>query len=151
MSHCIKPCLTTWSCCSLCYVTAKTCPLAGDSYWILPNTLGMWLTSWPWLAFSLGTFYKSWFHLTFSSFLTMEFVTNINDQLDMANAGCFKSDEPWNSQFLLLFGDREKPCPKFYGKVEDKKKVYHALKEDIHHEVQTKWGHVQCHCQQLPR
>ena len=29
----------------LCYVTAHTCPLSGDFYWILPNTLGMWLTS----------------------------------------------------------------------------------------------------------
>ena len=81
----------------------------------------------------------------------MEFVTNINDQMDMANAGCFRSDEPLNTQFLLLFGDREKPCPKFYGKIDDKKKVYHALKEHIHHEVQAKWGHLQCHCQQPPK
>ena len=65
----------------------------------------------------------------------------------MANAGCFKSEEPLNTQFILMFGNREKTCPKFNGNVEDKKKVYHALKEDIHHEVQAKLGHLQCHCQ----
>ena len=37
--------------------------------------------------------------------------------------------------------NKDNPCPRFYGKLDDKKKVYHALKDEIHPEVHAKWGH----------
>ena len=61
----------------------------------------------------------------------------------MVNAGCFNPEEPLNTQFLLMEGNN--PCPRFYGKVEDKKKVY------IHPEVHAKWGHLKCHCSFIPK
>ena len=80
-------------------------------------------------------------------FFAMDFKGN----LEMVNAGCFKPKEPLNTQFLLLEDVKNNPCPKFYGKMEDKKKVYHALKEVIHREVHAKWGQLKCHCQMIPK
>ena len=66
---------------------------------------------------------------------------NFNGDLELVNVDGFNSEEPLNTKFLLVFGDQEKPCPSFYGKVEDKKKVYKALKEDIHPEIYSNWSH----------
>ena len=43
--------------------------------------------------------------------------------------------QPLTTEFLLVFGDQEKPCPSFYGKEEDKKKVREVLQQEIHPEV----------------
>ena len=59
--------------------------------------------------------------------------------------------QPLTSQFLLVFGDQEKCCPSFYGKEDDKKKVKEILQQEIHSEVRSKWGHLQCHCQKMPK
>lgn len=67
----------------------------------------------------------------------------------MVNAGCFNPEEPLNTQFLLMEGNN--PCPRFYGKVEDKEKVYQALKETIHPEMCDKWGELKCHCSLIPK
>ena len=64
----------------------------------------------------------------------------------MLNAGCFKLDGPLTTEFLLMKDYKDNPCPRFYGKAEDKKKVYHQLKENIHPEVHAKWGPLECHC-----
>ena len=37
--------------------------------------------------------------------------------------------QPLTTEFLLVFGDQEKPCPSFYGKEEDKKKVKEVLQQ----------------------
>lgn len=66
---------------------------------------------------------------------------NFNGDLELVNVDGFNTEEPLNTKFLLVFGDQEKPCPSFYGKVEDKKKVYKALKEDIHPEIYSNWSH----------
>lgn len=66
----------------------------------------------------------------------------------MINAGCFSLKEPLTTQFLLIEGNHL--CPRFYGKVEDKKKVYYALKETIHPQVHDHWGQLKCHCSQIP-
>ena len=73
-----------------------------------------------------------------------------NQDLEMINAGCCSSDSPLNSQFLLSAFEEDKLCPRFYGKTEGKQKVYHALKNDMHAEVQTKWGDLRCHCSRIP-
>ena len=49
----------------------------------------------------------------------------------MLNAGCFKPNGPLTTEFLLMKDYKDNPCPRFYGKVDDKKKVYHQLKEKI--------------------
>ena len=72
-----------------------------------------------------------------------------NRDLEMVNASCFSPEEPLNTTFLLLDGNIS--CPRFYGKAEDKKKVYHALKEAIHQEVHAKWGQLKCHCSLIPK
>ena len=36
-------------------------------------------------------------------------------------------------------------------KTENKKKVYHALKKEIHSEVHAKWGHLESHCHYIPK
>ena len=72
-----------------------------------------------------------------------------NRDLEMVKAGCFSPEEPLTTTFLLLEGNIS--CPRFYGKVEDKKKVYHALKETIHQEVHAKWGQLKCHCSLIPK
>ena len=72
-----------------------------------------------------------------------------NRDLEMVNASCFSPEEPLNTTFLLLEGNIS--CPRFYGKAEDKKKVYHALKEAIHQEVHAKWGQLKCHCSLIPK
>ena len=77
------------------------------------------------------------------SSIAMDF--NFGD-LEMVNAGCFN---PLTTQFLLMEGNN--PCPRFYGKVEDKKKVYHALKNELHPEEHAKWKHLKCHCQLIPK
>lgn len=59
--------------------------------------------------------------------------------------------QPLTTEFLLVFGDQEKPCPSFYGKEEDKEKVCNILKEEIHPEVRSKWGQLKCHCQMIPK
>ena len=82
-------------------------------------------------------------------FATMACET-FNQDLEMINAGCCSSDSPLNTQFLLPAFEEDKLCPRFYGKNEDKQKVYHALKNDMHAEVQTKWGDLRCHCSRIP-
>ena len=72
-----------------------------------------------------------------------------NRDLEMVNAGCFSSEEPLITQ--LLVWDQNKPCPRFYGKIEDKKKVYYALKDDIDRDVHAKWGQLKCHCSFIPK
>ena len=73
-----------------------------------------------------------------------------NQDLEMINAGCSSSDSPLNTQFLLPAFEEDKLCPRFYGKNEEKQKVYHALKNDMHAELQTKWGDLRCHCSRIP-
>lgn len=62
---------------------------------------------------------------------------DFNGDLELVNADGFNTEEPLNTKFLLVFGDQEKRFPSFYGKVEDKEKVYKALKEDIYPEVHS--------------
>ena len=69
----------------------------------------------------------------------------------MLKAGCFEPNEPLITKFLLMEDYKSKPCPRFYGNIEDKKKVYHALREGIHPEVHAKWGHLECHCHYIPK
>lgn len=59
--------------------------------------------------------------------------------------------QPLTTEFLLVFGDQEKPCPSFYGKEEDKKKVREVLQQEIHPEVHAKWGDMKCHCHLIPK
>ena len=73
-----------------------------------------------------------------------------NQDLEMINAGCCSSDSLLNTQFLLPAFEEDKLCPRFYGKNEEKQKVYHALKNDMHAEVQAKWGDLRCHCSRIP-
>ena len=73
-----------------------------------------------------------------------------NQDLEMINAGCYSSDSPLNTQFLLSAFEEKKLCPRFYGKNADKLKVYDALKKDMHAEVQNKWGELKCHCSRIP-
>ena len=68
----------------------------------------------------------------------------------MIKAGFFKPEAPLTTQFLLIEDHQNNLCPSFYGKVEDKKKVYHALKETIHPQVRDKWGELKCHCSRIP-
>ena len=81
------------------------------------------------------------------SFIAMDF----HEDLDMMKAGCFKPDEPLITEFLLMEDYKNSPCPRFYGKEDDKKKVYHALKDEIHPEVHAKWGHLEFHCHYIPK
>ena len=60
-------------------------------------------------------------------------------------------ESPLTTQFLLPAFEGNKLCPGFYGRIEHKKKVYHALKEDMHAEVQSKWGELKCHCLLIPK
>ena len=76
---------------------------------------------------------------------------NFNGDTELVNADGFTTEEPLNTKFLLVFGNQEKPCPSFYGKVEDKKKGYRALKEDIHPEVHSNWAHFQCYWKFIPK
>ena len=76
---------------------------------------------------------------------------NFNGDIELVNADGFTTEEPLNTKFLLVFGNQEKPCPSFYGKVEDKKKGYRALKEDIHPEVHSNWAHFQCYWKLIPK
>ena len=76
---------------------------------------------------------------------------DFNRDVEMLNAGCFTSDEPLITKFLLMEDYKDNPRPRFYGKVDRKEKVYHALKEEIHPEVHAKWGHLQCHCHYIPK
>lgn len=69
----------------------------------------------------------------------------------MLKAGCFEPNEPLITKFLLMEDYKSKPCPRFYGNIEDKKKVYHALREGIHPEVHAEWGHLECHCHYIPK
>ena len=69
----------------------------------------------------------------------------------MINAGCCSLDSPLTTQFLLPAFEGNKLCPRFYGRIKHKKKVYHALKEDMHAEVQSKWGELKCHCLLIPK
>ena len=82
-------------------------------------------------------------------FATMACET-FNQDLEMINAGYCSLDSPLTTEFLLPAFEGNNLCPRFYGKVEDKKKVYHALKEDMHAEVQTKWEELKCHCSRIP-
>ena len=58
--------------------------------------------------------------------------------LEMMNVDFGGPDGPLNTHFLLSIFDEKKLCPIFYGKNEEKQKVYHALKNDMHAELQTK-------------
>lgn len=69
----------------------------------------------------------------------------------MLNAGCFKPDGTLTTEFLLMRDYKENPCPRLYGKLDDKKKVYHHLKEKIYPEVHAKWGHLECHYGYIPK
>ena len=57
--------------------------------------------------------------------------------------------QPLTTEFLLVFGDQEKPCPSFYGKEQDKKKVREVLQQEIH--CMPKWGDMKCYCQLIPK
>ena len=75
-----------------------------------------------------------------------------NRDLQMMNAGCCNPEEPLTTQFLLSAAVPDNTfCPRFYGKMEDKQKVYHALKEDMHIEVKVRWGELKCHCSLTPK
>ena len=63
----------------------------------------------------------------------------------------FNRADPLTTEFLLVFGDQEKPCPSYYGKEEDKKKFKMVLQQEIHFEVRAKWGNLTCHCQKLAK
>lgn len=80
-------------------------------------------------------------------FAIMEF----NRDLEKVNTGYFNPEKPLTTQFLLMENNPDTPCPRFFRKVEDKKKVYHALKDNIHPEVQAKWGFLKCHCALIPK
>lgn len=62
-------------------------------------------------------------------------IMNFHRDLEMLKVGCFEPNEPLITTFLLMEDYKSNPCPRFYGKPEDKNKVYHALKEEIHPEV----------------
>ena len=72
------------------------------------------------------------------------------EDLEMMNVDFGGPDGPLNTHFLLSIFDEKKLCPRFYGKNEEKQKVYHALKNDMHAELQTKWGDLRCHCSRIP-
>ena len=55
------------------------------------------------------------------------------------------------TEFLLPFGYQHEPCPKFCGKVEDKKIVYKALIEEIHTDIQCEWRNLKCYCKETPK
>lgn len=74
-----------------------------------------------------------------------------NKDLEMVNADCFSPELPLTTKFLLMEDYQNNPFPRFYGKIEDKKKVYHSLKETIHPEVHDKWGELKCHCSLVPQ
>ena len=74
-----------------------------------------------------------------------------NRNLEMVNAGCFSPEGPLTTKILLVFGDQSNACLRFYGKVEDKKKVYRVIKANIHSEVHAKRGHLKCHCSLIPK
>ena len=71
--------------------------------------------------------------------------------LEMVKAGCFRPEGPLTTKFILIKDYQNNPWRRFCGKVEDKKKVYHALKDNIDHEVHAKWGHLKCHCSLIPK
>ena len=50
----------------------------------------------------------------------------------------FNRTDPLTTEFLLGVGNQEKPCPSYYGKDEDKKKVKMVLQQEIHPEVHAK-------------
>ena len=110
------------------YVIAPTCPIP----------LG------PFYFFKIGMI-----SVQITLFATMVCET-FNQDLEMINAGCCSPDSPLTTQFLLPAFEGNKLYPRFYGRIEDKKKVYHALKEDMHAKVQTKWGELKCHCSRIP-
>ena len=49
-------------------------------------------------------------------------------------------DDPLNTQFVLPMLEEKKLCPRFYGNVLDKLKVYDVLRKDMHVDVKSKWG-----------
>ena len=55
------------------------------------------------------------------------------------------------TEFLLPFGYQHEPCPKFCGKVEDKKIVYKASIEEIHPDIQREWRNLKCYCKETPK
>lgn len=63
------------------------------------------------------------------SFINMNFYGH----LEMLKAGCFEPNEPLITKFLLMEDYKSKPCPRFYGNIEDK------------------WGHLECHCHYIPK
>jgi len=75
-----------------------------------------------------------------------------NRDLEMMNAGCCNPEEPLTTQFLLPSSAPDNTfCPRFYGKVEDQQKVYHALKEEMQIDVKVRWGELKCHCSLTPK
>ena len=83
---------------------------------VFPFPLGWSLTSWPRRFRSLG---RGWRHRGFKYTACVEPWSVI-----IMN---FHGNEPLTTEFLLVFGDQEKPCPSYYGKDEDKKKVKMVL------------------------
>ena len=59
-------------------------------------------------------------------------------------------DDPLNTQFVLPMLEEKKLCPRFYGNVLDKLKVYDVLRKDMHVDVKSKWGELRCHCLRIP-
>ena len=83
---------------------------------VFPFPLGWSLTSWLRRSRSLG---RGWRHRGFKYTACVEPWSVI-----IMN---FHGYEPLTTEFLLVFGDQEKPCPSYYGKDEDKKKVKMVL------------------------
>lgn len=63
-----------------------------------------------------------------------------NRNLEMVNTGCFSPEGLSTTKFLLVFGDQSNAYLRFYGKVEDEKKVYRVIKANIHPEVHANGG-----------
>ena len=118
----------------------------------LPNTPGN-CTIVPTCPIPLGPLYfhkNGMISVQIRMFATLACET-FNQDLEMINTGCCSLDSPLTTQFPLPAFERNKLCPRFYGRIEQKKKVYHALKEDMHAEVQSKWGDLKCHCLLIPK
>ena len=108
---------------------------------VLPFPWGGSLTSWPRFARSLGRDWRQRGFVKYTACVEPWSVIIMN----------FHGNEPLTTEFLLVFGDQEKPCPSYYGKDEDKKKVQMVLQQEIHPDVRAKWGNLTCHCQKLPK
>ena len=75
----------------------------------------------------------------------------------MIGAAFFQDTNPLLSHFLVTggekrqiksgtWGTRGQTCPRYYGKLEGKVKVYYALKDEMNPELRAQWGAIRCHC-----